>query len=152
MLLENVRSNIAFEIDEINHLFELYNDLLQVNSSPVLLEITSMASVLHSFYTGIEKIFLIIAKQVDQNTPSGKNWHTELLNQMMLENEFRAPVISGDLRDHLASYMQFRHFYRHAYSNYLAWEEMKDLWVNIISVWAVIQREIEKWSLRQGTG
>jgi len=150
VLPELINNNIKFELDEISSLFELYNELFHLKKSPSLLEITSMAGVLHSFYTGIEKVFLIVARQIDCSSPSGSNWHRELLNQMLCENKFRSQVISPATRDQLAAYMQFRHFFRHAYSNYLAWEEMKDLWLNLQDVWASIRNEIELFAADYG--
>jgi hypothetical protein len=36
---------------------------------------TALASVLHSFYNGLENIFLSIARHVDQQVPTGDRWH-----------------------------------------------------------------------------
>lgn len=54
----NVR-RVQFEILQINQLLETYQDLLDrvVHKSPDLVEVTALASVLHSFYTGVESIF-----------------------------------------------------------------------------------------------
>lgn len=42
-------------------------------------------SILHDFYTGIEKIFENIAKEIDHRLPTGEEWHSELLHQMALD-------------------------------------------------------------------
>jgi hypothetical protein len=55
---------------------KFYQQLIQDNDS--LYEealISAIAFNLHSFYTGIERIFEAIAKQIDQYQPSGSNWH-----------------------------------------------------------------------------
>lgn len=63
-LVEKVISQVKFEIGQIDHLFESYADLLEQaqKKAPDLVEITAVASVLHSFYNGLENIFLSIAK------------------------------------------------------------------------------------------
>ena len=39
-----------------------------------MVERTALGSVLHSFYTGLEGIFLTVAKRVDEQVPSGNRW------------------------------------------------------------------------------
>ena len=59
-LAEKVISQVEFEIGQIDQLFESYAGLLeQVQKNiPDLVEVTAVASVLHSFYNGLENIFL----------------------------------------------------------------------------------------------
>ena len=57
--------------------------------------IDAAALNLQSFYTGLEKIFTTIASQIDENVPSGSEWHKELLKQMATEIKLiRPPIIS----------------------------------------------------------
>jgi len=37
---------------------------------------------LHSFYNGLENIFKLIAKKIDEQNPTSERWHIELLDQM----------------------------------------------------------------------
>ena len=46
------------------------------------------------FYIGIENIFKRIAEEIDMDEPQGKNWHTDLLQQMSRPRASRPPVIS----------------------------------------------------------
>lgn len=83
-MAEKVVSQISFEISQIDGLFESYSNLLLRirQEKPDLIETTAIASVLHSFYNGLENIFLCIAKRIDQNIPEGDQWHRDLLYQM----------------------------------------------------------------------
>ena len=85
MLPDDIKTKIAFEIDEIDREFESYKSLFDLvkNKTPDLVEMTALASVLHSFYNGIESIFVLLAKKVDKKLPSGQKWHNELLKQMV---------------------------------------------------------------------
>lgn len=45
----------------------------------------AIALNLHSFYTGVERIFEAIARRIDYWKPIGEQWHRQLLNQMSLD-------------------------------------------------------------------
>ena len=100
---------------------------------------TILGSVLHSFYNGLENIFEIIAKNIDNNVPTGNKSHKELLQQMASINNARKNVINEDLYIKLREYATFRHFYRHAYSFQLDWEKLSPLIENLFDVWEEIK-------------
>jgi hypothetical protein len=47
--------------------------------------LNSVALNLHSFYSGLERIFELIAQELDGGVVGGDAWHTELLRQMALD-------------------------------------------------------------------
>lgn len=53
---DKIISQIEFEISQIDQLFIAYSDLLEraQNNTPDLVEVTTVASVLHSFYNGLK--------------------------------------------------------------------------------------------------
>jgi len=59
-LSEKVEAQVRFEIGQIDRLLDSYADLLEraLHTPPNLIELTAIASVLHSFYNGLENIFL----------------------------------------------------------------------------------------------
>ena len=88
----------------------------------------SVALNLHSFYSGVEKIFKIIAKEIDESFPDKSNWHEELLIQMSLNvPNIRPPVISNKLKDDLQDYRSFRHLIRNIYTYNVNPEKIKPL-------------------------
>ncbi|MFC1670748.1 hypothetical protein ACFL20_10170 [Spirochaetota bacterium] len=141
---EKYIKEIQFEIEEINELIERYKALFDIKGTPDLFELTSMASLLHSLYTGIEKIFINIAKNFDKNLPSGNKWHKDLLNQMSQSKDNRANIISHDIKEQLSQYLVFRHFFRHGYSFHLEYDEIKDLIESINPVWKEVKDQIIK--------
>lgn len=103
-MAEKVASQVAFEIGQIKQLVGTYSDLLQrvQKRTPDLVEIAAIGSVLHCFYNGLEKIFLSIAKGLDQQAPIGFQWHRDLLVQMTQETATRGRVMSTELARKLA--------------------------------------------------
>ena len=136
-MAEKVISQVTFEIGQIDQLLVAYTDLWEraQQGTPDLVEMTAMASVLHSFYNGLENIFLSIAKGLDQEVPTGAQWHRDLLVQMACEMANRNRVISAELAQKLADYLGFRHFYRHSYSFFLEWSELEKLVTGLPEVW-----------------
>lgn len=67
------------------------------------------------FYTGVENIFKRIAREIDNDTPKGKNWHKELLNQMATTHQLRPRVVSPESTDTLTHILKFRHRFRNIY-------------------------------------
>jgi hypothetical protein len=101
-------------------------------------------SILHDFYTGIEKIFENIAKEIDQRVPMGEEWHSELLHQMTLDIPgLRPPVITAHTEKKLREYLGFRHLFRKRYGFELDWEKMKRLLVKIPQVLSNLEKEVE---------
>ncbi len=72
---------------------------------------------LHGFYSGLERIFELIAEVVDQSVPQGENWHQKLLQQMAVEiPNVRPAVISENVFQQLNEYRGFRHIVRNVYT------------------------------------
>ncbi len=130
---KNTVTQITIEIKQIDQLFAVYFELLQRTQERELdlIEITTIASVLHSFYNRVENIFLSIAKGIDEKVPSGSQWHRDLLVQMTQQTEKRNSIITVELARIMADYLAFRHFYRHSYSFFLEWEKLKKLVTSI---------------------
>ena len=55
-----------------------------------VIERAAACAMLHSFYTRIEKILKLVARERDGQLPSFDSWHKELLNQMAVPSSSRA--------------------------------------------------------------
>lgn len=79
--------------------------------------IAAAAFELHSLYAGIERVFELIASDVDNNRPQGSNWHRDLLAQMTLTvPKIRPAVIRTQTQIGLLDLLEFRHVVRHMYT------------------------------------
>jgi len=131
-------------LQDIDDLLVTYGALFDSvkQKEPDVVELAALGTVLHSFYNGIEGVFLLVAKQIDKDVPSVPTWHQALLSQMVLSTEERMCVVSLEAATALASYMKFRHFFRHAYSFMLDWGRLAPLVEELHSVWATVRSEI----------
>lgn len=145
--VEKIITHVSFEIDQIDQLLVVYADLWErvQQRTPDLVEVAATAAVLHSFYTGLENIFLSIAKELDHQVPSGLQWHRDLLVQMSQPTANRRNVISAEMILKLTDYMGFRHFFRHAYSFFLDWEKLRKLVIPLREVWADVKKELDEF-------
>jgi hypothetical protein len=143
VVCEQLRS----EIEQIDELFEQFAELIasSVSSEPDLVQRAALASVLHSFYTGVEAILLTVAKRVDAQVPVGARWHRDLLDQSVAATDRRPAVLTAAVRTSLDRYLAFRHFFRQAYSFVLRWDDMRDLVTEVQQTWTDAKRDIERW-------
>jgi len=149
-LAEKVVSQVRFEIGQIDYLLESYAELLERTQEkvPDLVELTAVASVLHSFYNGLENIFLAIAKGVDRHVPTSAQWHRDLLTQMTETTSSRGPVLTVEIAQQLAYYLGFRHFYRHSYSFVLEWDDLEKMVMPLAEIWERTRHEL--WLFLEG--
>jgi hypothetical protein len=107
----------------------------------------SVALNIHSFYSGLERVFEKISSAVDGSLPQGLNWHQELLNQMALEiPDVRPAVISEKTRQQLDTYRGFRHVVRNVYTYHISPDKMKPLAKGIRPVFKQIEKELTAFS------
>jgi hypothetical protein len=140
--LKVFKLSIQDEITKLKLLEKEKNGLFKRKPSNYVLR--AGGSILHDFYTGIEKIFENIAKEIDQRVPMGEEWHSELLHQMTLDIPgLRPPVITAHAEKKLREYLGFRHLFRKRYGFELDWEKMKRLLVKIPQVLSNLEKEVE---------
>ena len=93
----------------------------KLDGAPTTLELRGIGSILHDFYTGIERLIEHIASELDGEIPVGADWHVQLLGRMTSEIEsVRPAVLSSDLADALRPYLRFRHLFRNIYRHSIA--------------------------------
>lgn len=134
----------AVELEQLRHLLDVHRPLLVkcAATAPDEIELSALAALLHSFYTGIENIFKRVAVEADNAPPGGESWHRDLLARMSSPGPGRTPVISTTLRDTLKEYLEFRHVFRHAYSFQLQWAKMASLVLNCENTLRKLETEL----------
>jgi len=73
-------------------------------------------SILHDFYSGVERVFVRIAEELNGGVPQGEQWHRQLLMDMSLEiGGVRPALVDAELARSLGEFLRFRHVFRNVY-------------------------------------
>lgn len=115
---DEAAAQVRFHLTQLARLRAEFADLAaqSLTRQPSMVERAALATMLHSFYGGVEGVFDSIADLIDQEVPKGADSHSALLEQMMGARLSRPAVIDATLAHALREYLRFRHFFRHAYS------------------------------------
>lgn len=107
---------------------EMQDGVGSLEEPPSSFGLNALASYLHQFYTGCERILERIATTIDGALPGGAFSHANLLAQMTQEHPgIRSAVLDEALWLRLQDYLAFRHFFRHAYGYTLEWAKLRPL-------------------------
>jgi len=105
--------------------------------------LNSVAPNLHSFYSALERIFELIALELDGGALGGETWHTELLRQMSLDlPDVRPAVIQPDAATRLDEYRKFRHRIRNIYATNLDPDRMAPLVAGLPALWQAVRQQL----------
>lgn len=144
MALVRIRKEIELELHTLERIPKEYLSVPQ--DIPGWVRTRTKASLLHDFYTGIERVFSRIAQELNGGLPNTEQWHRDLLQEMTLELEnIRPPVISEGLFDDLVPYLRFRHLFRNLYGFELDWDKMKELDLNFKRVSSQVFTELQQF-------
>jgi len=146
---DRLRKQTELEFEQLNRLLETHRPLLEkcANTAPNEIELSALAALLHSFYTGIENLFKRIAVEIDAAPPRGESWHRQLLDAMSRAGDLRKPAISPALRDRLREYLEFRHVFRQAYAFQLRWDKLRSLVMGCEATLRLLETELENFLL-----
>ncbi len=116
---------------------------IQTASTEQYAYLDSVALNLHSFYSGLERLFELIAGQVDGNLPGSETWHRDLLQQMAKDlPDTRPAVISQRNVAAIDEFRRFRHLVRNVYTINLIPEKMEGLVKTLPELWPNLQAEL----------
>ena len=145
MLLIRLRAEIEAELESILCLQDDLNECVALGGTGVILR--AKASVFHDFYTGIERIFVKIASELNGGIPNTPQWHVELLQDMRLHlEEIRPPVVTAELRDALLPFLRFRHLFRNLYGFNLEPRRLEELSEAFPTVLAQSRNELKAFT------
>ncbi len=103
----------------------------------------AVALNLHGFYSGVERLFELTARHIDQAVPNGESWHQDLINQMAQEiSDVRPAIISADVAASLDEYRRFRHLVRNIYATNLVPSKMQGLLERLLPLWNRLRAEL----------
>ncbi len=98
---------------------------------------------LHGFYSGLERIFELVATAVYGKKPEGEKWHQELLTQMASELPGTRPAVLSDVSSNgLDAYRGFRHVVRNVYAYKFDPMKIKTLVENLPMLFRQLKQEL----------
>ena len=133
--------------DELVALEQIVNEVQEgmgsVGEAPPQFAMNALASYLHQFYTGCERILERIAVRVDGGQPGGAFSHANLLAQMaQVLPGVRPAILNEALWLSLQDYLAFRHFFRHAYGYTLDWAKLCPLVMGLSATQSNLQSQL----------
>jgi len=103
----------------------------------------SVALSLHGFYSGLERLFELVARHVDHTLPVSETWHRDLLQRMTQDLvDVRPAVISQDNALILDEFRRFRHLVRNVYATNLVPDKMAGLMSALPRLWPRLRAEL----------
>ncbi|MDV3001967.1 MAG: hypothetical protein N5P05_003573 [Chroococcopsis gigantea SAG 12.99] len=118
------------------------NDELLKNPGLETIFAESLALKLHNFYTGCERIFQIIASELNGGLPSNYDWHRRLLTRMASPQDYRPAVLSTETAQKLGEYLSFRYVVRNIYGFELQKQRIDILVNNYYKIWPQVREDI----------
>ena len=129
-------------IDDLLHYTKPFRQLNGFDEVSFYVKIVS-ANTLHSFYNGLELIFMELLAIIDESKHSGSHWHKKLFDSMFGQNSKKIVIIRMEIKDALYECLLFRHLFRNIYCNRLEWNRIKPIIYNLDEVWDMIKSDIE---------
>jgi len=104
----------------------------------------SVALNLHGFYSGVERLFELIARHIDRDRElkTSESWHQDLLQRMTKDIQERPGLIGGESASTLDELRRFRHLVRNVYTFNLVPEKMKPLVSSLPELWPRLRAEL----------
>ncbi|MEN9222909.1 MAG: hypothetical protein Q6M04_10775 [Thermostichus sp. BF3_bins_97] len=143
--LRDLLSDIELEISRLERLSEtIYAAEAEIERDPdhAQLFYESLALKLHNFYTGCERIFRLVATEMNGGLPSGADWHKRLLDRMSSERQGRPALVSASTAAELQEFLGFRHGVRSVYGYELDPERISQLLSRYPAVWRALEQDL----------
>lgn len=116
---------------------------VQTSTSDQDIYLDAVALNLHSFYSGLERLFELVARHLDRNLPSSETWHRDLLQAMAHDvPNVRPALIDPDSANALDEFRRFRHLVRNVYTINLIPAKMAGLLQVLPKRWSLLRDEL----------
>jgi uncharacterized protein YutE (UPF0331/DUF86 family) len=137
--MASLREKLEAELEQMDQALRELPGARRVNKLSVL-ELGGTASLLSSLYHGVENILKQGLLAIGVALPGGAAWHRDLLQSACSHG-----IVSSELRDRLAPYMAFRHFFTHAYGFDLDPQRLAPLVREVHAVHACFKKEVKRF-------
>lgn len=139
-----LRADISRELDNVRRLVAEADEWTpRLAEWPDTVRVRTAGGILHDFYCGAERIFRHIATRIDEDLPSGGDWHVQLLQRMGTDIEMVRPaVLDREMIRQLDEYLRFRHLFRNMYGFDLEWERCRELLNDVPATFETLAQQL----------
>jgi hypothetical protein len=144
--LSTLAADLSMELSHLDHLQQdimLVQREIQADPHHTRWFYELQALKLHNFYTGCERIFQLIASDLNGGLPSGFDWHKRLLQRMTMTYSDRPPVLKPETAHQLEEFLGFRHVVRNVYGFELDTDRIQRLLDRYQSTWSQVSEDIQ---------
>jgi len=145
---EKLSAAIAAAIGDIDEELSAARPLFDIGNvrNFDFIETAAAASILQSFYTGVENLVIYLYKSLDGPLPQSSSWHRDLLNAASAPSTKRKAIIQPDTRNKLTTYLDFRHVVRHGYAKRLKPDRTREIFLRLPETWIQVRNDLEFFS------
>lgn len=144
--MASLSEKVEAELEQVEQALRELPTARQLGKLTVL-ELAGTASLLSSFYHGVENILKQALLESGAVLPTGAAWHRDLLQAACTQG-----IVSAATRDRLAPYMAFRHFFTHAYGFELDPERLRPLLQEVLPIYDSFKAEAQQFARRPEQG
>ena len=139
-----LRADISRELDNVRRLVAEADEWTpRLAEWPDTVRVRTAGGILHDFYCGVERIFRHIAARIDEDLPSGGDWHVQLLQRMGTHIEMVPPaVLDHEMVRQFDEYVRFRHLFRNMYGFDLEWERCRELLNDVPTTFETLAQQL----------
>jgi hypothetical protein len=147
--LDELLADLQVERAKLDRLVESLCELERTidREPPLPVWVDAGALRLQSFYTGIERCFVLIVRVLNGGSPDGADWHRRLLERMAIATDVRPAVLRADTARSLGELLRFRHVVRHLYAYDLDAEQVERLLGLLQTLWPEVTLDLNSFSV-----
>ena len=136
---------ISFIELELNNINQLLLEISECEGDSNFIR-RAKGSILHDFYNSCERIFELIASEINGGFMASEQWHKKLLYLMTIDIKgIRPSVISKKLAAELDEYLSFRHLFRNIYGFELESKRLDNLIEKFEDTVDLFRKEIKEF-------
>jgi hypothetical protein len=144
-----LRADIAGQMALINDVFTKLIDRATDLQAGNEVQLESAAYQLHNLYGAVEDLAKIIAGHFENQITDASRWHIEILRRMKQEIPgVRPALLAPDSFALLNSLRSFRHFFRHAYTAPIEYEQLKINLEKAKQLHPVLERDVKRFMIQ----
>ncbi|MCX7725761.1 MAG: hypothetical protein N2053_02805 [Chitinispirillaceae bacterium] len=137
-------SRIKKEFELLYELIRKYQKLFDriMRVEPTEIEKIALYGILQMYYSGIERIFLLIISNYDSGFKNAISNDAEILERVVMPSPSRSPVISKFLMEQLQPYLAFRMAFFQSFCYEIEWGKIRNLVLEAEEILLVLEAEI----------